>query len=637
MANYNTDYLKFDAISIKNSIIQHLSNNTNFTAQIYEGSNLTALIDTFSHLFEVLMYYINTGSSEAIFEDARLYENVNRIVKMLGYNPLGGLSSKTTVSFENVESVSGTIFDDDSAQKEIPKYSKIDTGKTDSNGNPIYYSSISRLFVSDVNPASDVNTFTAVNGEWRAYERTFRSNGEPFEEYVLDAIPLDVEDNPHYVAHPYIDVYVKTTDPDTGEALFDQYDAITVGTIFGTPDTILGPDTKKFELRINEDKEYVVKFGDGIHGKRLSQGDEIYVIYLEGNGSEGTIGIETINAPGVVSWGIAGLDETTFLALLGLEPSDVSFLVSDTEMDNLLFKNITASTTYTQTENVESIKTNAPHWFKSGGNLITKTDYEQFILAYHSSDVYDVLVMNNWDYLSKFYKWLDTYGALKIDIRNHGYEYVDSCDFNNVYIWLKYKYTELNEVLVQEEMQGLKTLTAEPKLQTALDSKLIPCLTFDTDPTIATGYDNLRYSITDWDPDIENWIEIIKDKNTFMSAEKIRSQVISTIKDFFAPTKNLIGGELNINTLYDLLQSISGVQQVRTAFKATSDPNSATQYLNSLSFAKWTPIIISGKDVEIVKGTVKLEDFQFPVLVESDLSSRIKIVAESFGQPSIEY
>lgn len=634
MPKYNTDYLKFDAYSVKEALIKRLSNNDTFTDQLFEGSNLVTFIDTFSHLFELFMYYINHGASDSIFSDSQLYENINRIVKLIGYNPLGGLSSNTTISFYNEDDQVDAFTD--SVQKEIPKYSGIDTGLIDSKGNNIYYSLVNRLFVSKQNPENEINTFNAVNGRWKVYERTFFAEGIPFEEFTLSNLNIDTDTQQYiYIAHPYIDVFVKTTDENTGESIFEEYAAVQEGNIFGNNSSILTPASKRFELRINENKRYSIKFGDDIHGKKLKKGDEIYVVYLEGNGPEGEIGALIIDDVGVVSSGIAGIDNNTFLQMLGLSIEDSDVLIDSTEMQTLHFKNVKSSTTYQSLESVESIRQNAPTWAKGNNRLITKEDFEQFMRIYHGSDIYDVNVMNQWTYASTFYYWLNLYDKLTVAIRSVGYPYSDACDFNNVYIWVKTKGVELNESVINEEMQNKKALTCEPKLLSAIDNVFVPCLNFSADNI--PSYDNNIYDFTNWDSNFENWIEIIKTKDSYISAEKIRSQVIIKLKNFFDPSVNEIGGVLNLNTLYSNLLSTDGVKTIRMAYKPTGGTESDTIYYNGMSFAKWTPVIIEGRDIDIVKGTIQLESFQFPYLLESNLNSRIKIFTESFNQTSIEF
>jgi hypothetical protein len=82
-------YVAFDAISLKDLIIERLNENKVFTDQNYEGSNLSSLIDIISYSYHTLIYYLNKNSAESTFSQAEIYENINQIVKSIDYNPTG--------------------------------------------------------------------------------------------------------------------------------------------------------------------------------------------------------------------------------------------------------------------------------------------------------------------------------------------------------------------------------------------------------------------------------------------------------------------------------------------------------------------------------------------------------------------
>ena len=186
-------------------------------------------------------------------------------------------------------------------------------------------------------------------------------------------------------------------------------------------------------------------------------------------------------------------------------------------------------------------------------------------------------------------------------------------------------------------MSSRKTLTSEPIIHNAIDVVFVPCLSFVSNDSQATNYDNLKYDLQDWDTNYENWIEIHKDIDATVSVEKIRAQALREIRLFFDPLYNVIGQEVNLNTLYTTLLSINGVKQVRTAYKPNGGSIDDITYYNGLSFAYWTPLIIGGKDVDIARGILSLEDFQFPVLLSDNLENRLKVVSEAYNQTSIEY
>ena len=90
MAN---DYLRYDASTMKQLLVDKLTEDGTFTDQLFEDSNLSVIIDVFAYMYDVLSFQLNHAASEAIFTDASLYENLNRIVKMLDYNPKGFTTS----------------------------------------------------------------------------------------------------------------------------------------------------------------------------------------------------------------------------------------------------------------------------------------------------------------------------------------------------------------------------------------------------------------------------------------------------------------------------------------------------------------------------------------------------------------
>ena len=56
MANSTTnDFIRFSAYSIKDLITRKLSEDSNFTDQVYEGSNLAILIDIVSYMYQCLI------------------------------------------------------------------------------------------------------------------------------------------------------------------------------------------------------------------------------------------------------------------------------------------------------------------------------------------------------------------------------------------------------------------------------------------------------------------------------------------------------------------------------------------------------------------------------------------------------
>ena len=86
-------YVAFDAVSLKEYIVDRLNENEKFTDQKFDGSNLAAVIDIIAYSYHVLLFYLNNTASESNFDQATLYENMNKIVKLIGYKPTGKQTS----------------------------------------------------------------------------------------------------------------------------------------------------------------------------------------------------------------------------------------------------------------------------------------------------------------------------------------------------------------------------------------------------------------------------------------------------------------------------------------------------------------------------------------------------------------
>ena len=114
-------YLTFDAFTIKQHIKNALTNSNKFTDQNYEGSYMSTIIDIIAYTFHVLMFYLNKTSTETVFTETQLYENINRIVKMLDYKPTGYITPVLSFTMQATDELTPGVYI-------IPRYSYL-TGK----------------------------------------------------------------------------------------------------------------------------------------------------------------------------------------------------------------------------------------------------------------------------------------------------------------------------------------------------------------------------------------------------------------------------------------------------------------------------------------------------------------------------
>ena len=236
-------YVAFDGTSLKNIIIDRLNRGQVFTDQNYQGSNLAAIIDVISYSFSNLLFYLNKTSSESIFSESQIYENMNRIVKLLDYKPVGAQAQTIPIRVSVTSLNKGNYI--------IPRYSYINAGSTTYSFNEDV--SFSKL-TNDTEQITDINDkYSLSQGIYNEYP-IYISGGIDNEKIYLavdDTIVID-----YFNIHVYVKPYNTTT--------WQKWTRVQDLFLYEANDTT-------YEVRYNENKRYELSFGDDINGKKLQQ------------------------------------------------------------------------------------------------------------------------------------------------------------------------------------------------------------------------------------------------------------------------------------------------------------------------------------------------------------------------------
>ena len=685
MANHSTDFLRFSAYSIKDLITRKLSEDTKLTDQIYEGSNASILIDLISYMYQCLVYQLNNAASESMFMDTQVYKNIVRLVKLIGYNPHGCQPSVMTV---NVVPENGTSL----RNYQIPFYSCIDTGLTDHTGKKIYFSTKRNQLDQGQTTGDSTrlveNSYQPVimyNGRWKLYNTIFTASGVENETFVLDGLASDAtRDN--YVAHNFIDIFVQHYDG-TGEWKFQRDWELDIDGIFSgyssnkaklfNNETIfksLYPGTYHvYQVYLNEDKTYELKFGNGIVGAKLSPGDKVYVFYLDTNGLDGQIDTLDLpeNAKFVHNPDMFGMSSQLYSDIFGYD-IDNSLVKVLTKSENSGLYSIVlpnGQTTKAKTEEgVDEIRDNAPNWFTTGNRLVTKIDYEYYLknnangISIVGSDIVDVKCMNNWEYLASFYKWLYHLGTsgkhiyyssylgnglepspqrylTKENFLRYNYLYADSADANNLYLWLKTTNDnfdpQLGTLYMNQLLDPIKLMTAELVVCKVINVMFDICAAPE-EYAIAKylSQDNQDEQVA-FDEEGESYIEITLDDNAIYVANSLQKEIYDIIVDGFNINNCSIGQNVSYSKILEKIYSLNGVSRVKTVFRPSNSSFGTTRSVDGLAFASWSAandFILTGDDISVSNTSRQLEPFQFPVFNGAQtLMSRIKIIKKSLS------
>ena len=603
--NLPTDaYASFDAQTLRDLIIDRINKDTtiNFTDQNFEGSNISSLIDIIAYSYHTLLFYLNQTSSESNFNDAELYENINRIVKLIDYKPVGKQSSVLPINITGTSDMSVGYYT-------IPRFTfASNQGKT--------YTFTTDLTFEKV--TSETETITAT-GNQLVYEGTIQEHpvitplGEKFE--TINLLPGgDI-----IIDHFNIFVYVKEVNEQN-----KWYEWSRVPSIF-----LANPNERVFEVRYNENKNYELKFGNSVNGKKLNQQDQIAIYYVKSTGTEGKV---TKNA--FVNSTINVYNTPQFDEIFG-DSKDTSLnYLTIANAINVNISNPEDSTDFGEEEQVSEIKQNAPRFFSSEYKLTTKADYKSFIQRNYKNLIYDITVQNNSDYTNDYLKYINdelglTDYTLDTNALFNQYYFADSADANNIYLTIipnlrknksvvtrsNYLSNSLKEK-IRSEIEGYKLLNSEIAFIDPVYLNLDLALKFsgEKDKTEYKDYTELH---------------LLRDARTLINEEELKTKVSNIILKYITNIK--LGDTIDVRYLNNEIEKISGLEKIETV---RTDLNRS---IPGLSLCIFNPIY-NGRDIKIIDTRCKLKPYQIPYIENPVLfKSKIKVKSTVTNKRVVEY
>jgi hypothetical protein len=609
MADKNNDFLDFnlpqdayaafDAVSLKDFIVKRLNENEKFTDQNFEGSNLAAIIDIVAYSYHVLLFYLNNTATEVSFDQATLYENMNKIVKTIGYKPSGKQTSLASINATADASLT-------TGNYTIKKYSYFLVDNVQFTTNKDYSFTISEAKKQSLEVLNEnVILYQGTVGEYPDYT----SQGSEFETLtiVVDNV-LDNNDG-RFIADNTISVYVKEVE----SGLYYEYKE--VDSLY-----IADKNERVFEKRLNENGHFVVKFGDGVSGKRLSQGSIVSVNYILSDNQRGIISKNAINGDKLFVY-----DSSRQRKIFNdtYTNKDSTTFVTTANSSLLTFNNPNNSSPVVEEETVEQIRKNAPSVFNSQLRLVSTQDYESFMNKSFNNIIIDARVVNNQSFINEYIQYFynicvdpDKSNRVLINQIN----FADSCDFNNVNIFTVPRFTLANDGDYPEFLSNsLKNLIIDnANEKKSLSQEVVP-----RDP-IYMAFDLGISNQNDLVPEIsqETTLVIVREARNKINKERLKSLVSGAILNFFNPVTNTLGQELSLSSLTSTLLSIEGIKRIETR------NNNESISFKGVSLISYNPLYPSA-DIELVNQNITLPYFKFPYLINpNSLSSKIVIIDE---------
>ena len=324
------NFSNVDFDQIKTSIKDYLRSNSNFTDYDFEGSNLSAIIDTLAYNTYITSYNANMVTNEVFIDSATLRENVVSLARNIGYVPRSRKAAKALVSF--------TV--DCTNQTSVTLTLKAGIVLTTANkfGGRNYTFAIPEDITVPVLSTGFANFDNIEVYEGTYINQTFTvSSRNPDQKFILPNVGIDSD---------LIRVIVKDNELSSVRDKYQKFDSL-----FN-----VNKDSMVYFLQEIENERYEVIFGDGVFGKKVEEPNFIEVSYITSSGADAN-GLQNFTFSGR----LVDNGETSITTGISLVYTDQS------------------SSGGSSIESIESVKKYAPQIYSSQNRAVTAADFEGLV------------------------------------------------------------------------------------------------------------------------------------------------------------------------------------------------------------------------------------------------------------------
>jgi hypothetical protein len=312
--------LDFD--QIKTNLKSYLKQQSQFQDYDFEGSGLNILLDILAYNTHYNSYYLNMVANESFMDTALLRDSVVSHAKTLGYTPYSVTSpvSKVNITVESGSTTPSTLT--------IPKGFAFNSNLID---NISYnFVTLEEKTVTKANTSFYFENLDIYEGSLVSYSFNYIKNSNPKSIFVLPNSNIDTSS---------ISVTVTPNAGNTSSQVYNQVTEI----------LDITSDSAVYFLQESKNGNYEIYFGDGVIGKKLTDGAIVTVNYLITNG-------ENANAAD------------------GFSPSSTIGGFSNITIDV-----VGVAAGGSNRESVDSIKYSSSSQYATQNRLVTVNDYESYI------------------------------------------------------------------------------------------------------------------------------------------------------------------------------------------------------------------------------------------------------------------
>ncbi len=235
------------------------------------------LLELFAYIGDQLNYYIDRSVNESFITTASQRDNVLKLARLLGYQPIDSTAATVLLTFSNATLSPITV----------PKRTQVATSVTTSGEvvQVVFETDEEVIVPAKVGTTNGSITVNATQGESRGYGIDL-DNGKIGDSDGSPNQTLQIPDSP--IINNSIEIYVSGVKYTQVPYLIDYqgYEPV-------------------FTVVTNSDNETFVQFGDNISGRIPNNGAEIFAAYRVGGGTIGNVAVGTIRY--ILTNAVAGL------------------------------------------------------------------------------------------------------------------------------------------------------------------------------------------------------------------------------------------------------------------------------------------------------------------------------------------
>ena len=318
MSQHKLQISELDFDKIKANLKTFLQSQTQFQDYDFDGSGLSILLDVLSYNTHYLSYIANMSTNELYLDSADIRNNIVSLAKMLGYTPSSPRAPRASINIKLNDAIGSSV----TMQKGTVFGTIVDTVE-------YQYVTNEDITITPIDGIYEFKNVTIYEGTLVTFKYAYDIN-DPDQKLIVPTNTADTST---------LKVTVQNSTTDTIQAVY---------TLAGGYNSVAS-DSKVYFIQESIDGKFQIYFGDGVTGKKLSDGNIVIMEYVITNRTDSN-----------------GASAFTLSGNVG-GYTDVTITTNSNSQGG------------SEGETNESIKFNAPLQYGAQDRAVTATDYETLV------------------------------------------------------------------------------------------------------------------------------------------------------------------------------------------------------------------------------------------------------------------